>query len=106
MVIKATGELIGTGLVYYEEEYHLFEIGYNFGKEYWGHGYATETMGVIVDYAKNVLKVKELVGRYAKENQASGHVMEKLGFQYCREIPYEANEGKNRYDGVECRLKF
>lgn len=50
--------------------------------------------------------VKELVGRYAKENQASGHVMEKLGFQYCREIPYEANEGKHRYNGVECRLKF
>ena len=35
VVLKATGDLIGTGLVYYEEEYHLFEIGYNFGKEYW-----------------------------------------------------------------------
>ena len=96
----------GTGLVYYEEEYHLFEIGYNFGKEYWGHGFATETMEAIVDFAKNVLKVKELVGRYAKENPASGRVMDKLGFRYFREIPYEANEGKHRYNGVECRLKF
>lgn len=106
VVLKATGDLIGTGLVYYEEEYHLFEIGYNFGKEYWGHGFATETMEAIVDFAKNVLKVKELVGRYAKENPASGRVMDKLGFRYCRELPYEANEGKHRYNGVECRLKF
>lgn len=106
VVLKATGDLIGTGLVYYEEEYHLFEIGYNFGKEYWGYGYATETMEVIVDFAKNVLKVKELVGRYAKENPASGRVMDKLGFRYFREFPYEANEGKHRYNGVECRLKF
>ncbi|WP_303620261.1 hypothetical protein [Hungatella hathewayi] len=57
-------------------------------------------------FEKLMYLVKELVGRYAKENQASGHVMEKLGFQYCREIPYEANEGKHRYNGVECRLKF
>ena len=48
-------------------------------------------MEAIVDFAKNVLKVKELVGRYAKENPASGRVMDKLGFRYFREIPYEAN---------------
>lgn len=106
VIEKDTNKLIGTGLVYFEEEYNLFEVGYNFGKEYWGHGYATETMDAVVDYARNTLGVKELVGRYAKENPASGNVMKKLGFVYCKDIPYEANEGQVHYEGVECRLTF
>lgn len=106
VVLKSTGELIGTGLVYMEEEYDLFEVGYNFGKKFWGQGYATETMQEIIGFAKNVLKVDELVGRYAKENKASGNVMRKLGFRYVRDIPYEANEGRTHYEGIECRLKL
>lgn len=104
VVTKANHELIGTGLVYFEEEYNLFEIGYNFGKKHWGKGYATETMQAVVHFTKKDLGVRELVGRYAKENPASGSVMKKLGFVYCKEIPYEANEGKIHYEGVECRL--
>lgn len=46
VILKDTNELMGTGLIYFEEEYNLFEIGYNFGKQYWGKGYATETMQV------------------------------------------------------------
>lgn len=104
VVLKADNVLIGTGLVYFDEEYGLFEVGYNFGRSYWGQGYASEAMREIIRYVKDVLKVKELVGRYAKENIASGKVMEKLGFRYCRDISYEANEGKHRYEGIECRL--
>lgn len=104
VILKDTNELMGTGLIYFEEEYNLFEIGYNFGKQYWGKGYATETMQAIISFAKDTLGVKELVGRYAKENSASGNVMKKLGFVYCKDIPYEANEGKVQYEGVECRL--
>lgn len=105
-IIKSTNTLIGTGLVYYEEEYSLFEVGYNLGKEYWGQGYATEVMKAVVGFAKKTLKVNELVARYAKENAASENVLKKLGFVYCRDILYEANEGKTYYEGVECRLFF
>ena len=52
VVTKDKDELIGTGLVYFEEEYNLYEVGYNFGKKYWGKGYATETMQEIVSFAK------------------------------------------------------
>lgn len=106
VVCRDTNELIGTGVLYFEQEYGLFEIGYNFGKRYWGNGYATETMQAVIDFAKNSLGLKELVSRYAKENPASGKVLKKLGFVDCREIPYEANEGKAHYEGIECRLTF
>lgn len=99
---KDSNKLIGTGLVYFDEDYQMFEIGYNFGKDFWGKGYATEMMKAILQYCK-VIGIKELVGRFAKENSGSKRVMEKLGFVYCKDIPYEANDGQHVYEGEEYR---
>ncbi len=44
LVLKETNELIGTALIYYEEEVSCWEIGYNLGKIYWGKCYITEAM--------------------------------------------------------------
>ena len=104
IVLKNTHELIGTGLVYYEEEVAAWEIGYNLGKKYWGKGYTTEAMKEILSFAGRELGIHELVGRFAKENPASGNVMRKLGFGYEKDIPYECNEGKVQLVGEMWRL--
>ena len=104
LVIKDTNELIGTGLIYYEEEVKSWEIGYNLGRKYWGKGYTTEAMKEILIFAKEKLEIKEIVGRYAKENVSSKNVMKKLGFTYEKEIPYECNDGAVRLEGIQCRL--
>lgn len=104
IVLKGTNELIGTGLVYYEEEIEEWEISYNLGKKYWGNGYTTEAMKKIICFARETLHIKEIVGRYAKENPASGNVMKKLGFQYEKEIPYECNNGTVHREGMQYRL--
>ena len=104
LVLKDTDELIGTGLIYFEEEVDCWEIGYNLGKKYWGKGYTTEAMRRIVSFATEELNIPEIVGRYAKENPASGKVMEKLGFQFEKEIPYECNNGTVLREGVQCRM--
>lgn len=103
---KRTHELIGTALIYYEEEVHSWEIGYNFGKRHWGQGYATEAMRCILDFAQRKLGVVEVVGRYAKDNPASGRVMEKLGFRYEKEISFPCNDGAVIRPGIQCRLPF
>ncbi len=104
IIRKETNELIGTGLIYYEEEVQCWEIGYNLGKKYWGKGYTTEAMQTILEFAVRELKLTEVVGRYAKENPGSGKVMQKLGFKYEKDIPYECNEGTVKREGVQCRL--
>lgn len=104
IIRKETNELIGTGLIYYDEEVQCWEIGYNLGKKYWGKGYITEAMRKILEFAVRELKLTEVVGRYAKENPASGKVMQKLGFKYEKDIPYECNEGTVKREGVQCRL--
>lgn len=103
LVLKENNELIGTALVYYEEEVQCWEIGYNLGKKYWGKGYTTEAVKRVIEFAEE-LGITEIVGRYAKENPASGKVMEKLGFQYEKDIPYECNNGTVMREGVQCRL--
>ena len=106
LVLKETNVLIGTGLIYFEEEVDSWEIGYNLGKKYWGKGYTTEAMKQIISFAQEELGITEIVGRYAKENPESGKVMEKLGFQFEKEIPYECNNGTVRREGIQCRLMF
>ena len=59
-VLKDTGELMGTGLIYFEEEVNGWEIGYNLGKKYWGKGYTTEAMRQIVSFAKEENVIMEL----------------------------------------------
>ena len=103
---KKTGALIGTSLIYLEEEYAKFEIAYNLGRKAWGFGYTTEAMHEVIKYAKEKLGIKEIMGRHAKENPASGKILRKLGFTYIKEIPYECNIGKNIYEGKEFILKL
>lgn len=104
IVLKDINELIGTALIYYEKEVECWEIGYNLGKKYWGKGYTTEAMKTVIDFAREQLKISQLVGRYAKENSASGNVMNKLGFQYEKDISYECNDGTVLREGIQCRL--
>lgn len=104
IVLKETTALVGTALIYYEGELKSWEVSYNLGKRYWGKGYMTEAMTAVITFAKKTLNLTEIVGRYAKENPASGHVLEKLHFQYEKDILYPCNDGTITRQGVQCRL--
>lgn len=84
--------------------FECWEIGYNLGKKYWSKGYTTEAMKRVIEFAMEELKLSQIVGRYAKENPASGRVMTKLGFKYEKDIPYECNNGAVKREGIQCRL--
>ena len=105
-VLKESKALIGTGLIYFEEEYNMFEVGYNLGKKAWGCGYTTEAMKEIIHFAEHELRIKEIVGRHAKDNLNSEKVLIKLGFSYIKDCPYKCNEGKTLYEGKEHLLRL
>lgn len=90
---RASEELLGTGLLYYEPEISGWEIGYNLKRSEWGQGYTTEAMREILRFAWQELSITEVKGRYAAVNAASGHVMEKLGFIPVCAIAYPCNAG-------------
>jgi RimJ/RimL family protein N-acetyltransferase len=56
------------------------ELGYALGRAFWGQGFATEAVVVLVDYAGR-LGLVELEAFSFVENPASGRVLTKAGFE-------------------------
>ncbi len=59
-----------------------FEMGYWFGRPFWGQGYATEAATAFVSEAG---KLGELGAGHFVDNPASGRVLSKVGFAYTGE---------------------
>ena len=75
---KSSGRLIGN-LYLGKRKNNALEIGYIFNRNFWGHGYATESCSAVIDlaFSKGIHRV------YAEcdpENTASWHLLERLGF--------------------------
>lgn len=94
IVLKDIDEIIGTCLIFFNDDESNWDISYNLGKKYWGKGYITEAMHRVMEYAIGELNIKECIAVHAIENPESGRVIQKLGFEYEKEIPYECNDGE------------
>jgi len=99
LVEKKTGQLIGTSLIYYSEEESNYVLGYNLSKAFWNQGFTTEAMRAVLEFARDVLKVKTVTAAHAIENPTSGNVMKKIGMVYRGECDYICNGGKIKTKG-------
>jgi len=99
-VYRESNELIGSGGLIFDGESQIFEIGYIIMKKYWNMGVATEVSSAFIDFAVRKLNQTSFLGRHAKENPASGRVMEKLSFVYKKDEEYSSFDGKRIF---ECR---
>ena len=70
------------------------EIGYWFGRDHWGKGYATEAVQAMTMYALEVRGMRRLWASVLPGNDASCHVLEKLGYRWCGMRPYRTREGE------------
>lgn len=57
------------------------ELGYWVGKPFWGRGYATFAVGVVLDFAFRNLGLREVRARADESNAASRRVLEKSGLR-------------------------
>lgn len=62
------------------------EILWRLLPEFWGKGYATEAATACLNYAKNELKLKEVVSFTSLPNKRSEHVMQKVGMTRIKEF--------------------
>jgi len=83
--LKSNDEFIGwCGLKYIADKDEI-DLGYRFYKRHWGKGYATESAKAVIDYGVNKMKLKNIIGRAAKENKGSINVLKKLGMTYLQD---------------------
>ena len=106
IVLKSTGELIGSGGIYYVPETGLWMIGYNLRKDQWGNGYATEMIRGLIDFAKTRREVRGITGTFASENNRSRRVMEKLGMTFLEDVTLSKLDGSASYPGKRYRRLF
>ncbi|WP_339249172.1 GNAT family N-acetyltransferase [Paenibacillus sp. FSL P2-0136] len=93
MFDRETGSFIGTcGYHYWDAERKQVEIGYDIWKDYWGQGYMSEALPVLLDTCFTQLDVDSIYILTHPHNAASMATVRKFGFEVCapcREVEEE-----------------
>lgn len=88
VVVRETEELIGTVSINQITANHG-NLGYWIGFPYWGNGYCSEAVEALVDFAFTQFGLPLIYARHLKENTASGHVIQKSGFDHKGSVSIE-----------------
>ena len=95
IVLKDINEVIGgISIVDIDEVNDSVEVGYCLSRKYWNCGYTTEALKEVIRFCFEVIGVKEVTGRFAQDNIASGKVMEKCGMIYTHDTLARNNQKK------------
>ena len=81
MILKETGEIIGTAGIQPLEDTGEIEVGYSLIKSYWGRGLGTEAARGWMKYGFET-GLDRIVAVANEPNTASRRIMEKLGMRY------------------------
>lgn len=80
--IEFNQELVGTiGAYDYTPVSSSIEVGISIKEEFWGKGFATESLICVLNYLTNDEKIKSVTGWCASENIGSIKAMEKAGMK-------------------------
>lgn len=93
MYWKENGEMIGACGLQPLEKTDEIEVGYSLRHDFWGKGLATECAKAWLEYGFKVAGLERIVAVAQPENEASWHVMEKLGMKY---------EKSEKHYGLDC----
>ncbi len=80
--LKSTNQLIGAIGLNIQRKYRLAELGYWIGLPFWGNGYCTEAVIVVLNHALHTAGLHKVTASHFAENPASGKVMQKAGMLY------------------------
>ena len=83
IVHKTDRKMIGTiGFMWWNHDHNSTEVGYSLSRSYWNHGYMSEALSPIIDFAFEQMCVHRVEAQHESDNPASGRVMEKVGMCY------------------------
>jgi RimJ/RimL family protein N-acetyltransferase len=75
------GTFVGwCGVTRWNPDFRSASLGYVLAEQAWGHGYATEAAGALLQWAFDTLDLNRVQAETDTRNLASARVLEKLGF--------------------------
>ena len=104
LAVVMNGKVIGDVSARWREKEHVYEIGYNLNRNFWGKGYATEAAKAMIQWAHEQFDARDFTAFYAEENIASARVLEKCGFVHDCVGQYSRDNGNKVFKAVFVRL--
>jgi RimJ/RimL family protein N-acetyltransferase len=83
---RASGNLIGRIGFLNPEGWPGFELGWMLGRDYWGHGFATEGARAALAYGFKELQQERIISLIRPRNVASIRVAERLGERFEKRV--------------------
>lgn len=84
--LKSAGATIGMCGLVKRDSLEDIDVGFAFLPEYWGNGYAVESVSAVMEHARDVLGLRRLVAITSIDNAGSLAVLKKGGFEFERLI--------------------
>lgn len=85
---KQSGELIGMCGLIRRDFWDEVDLGYAPLPRFWGQGYAREAAAAMLDYGHKNFGLNRIVAITSPDNDDSIRVLESIGFQFERIIPF------------------
>ena len=80
--LKSTAEIVGTcGFNAWFEKRQIGDLGYELARPFWNQGIMTEALQAMMAYGFDGIGLVQQRAWVIPENEASGRVLEKIGFQ-------------------------
>jgi len=95
---KSDSAYIGNAGLWNPEGWPALEVGWTFGKEYWGQGYASEAGRAAMNYAFLTQDIDRLISVIDVGNVASQNVAKRLGETCGERLEMEFNKKKFTVD--------
>jgi RimJ/RimL family protein N-acetyltransferase len=99
--LKEDGTPIGICGLLKRDTLEDVDIGFALLPQFWKKGYAFESGAAVIAYGKGVVKLKRLVAITSPDNDASGSVLEKLGFRFERLLKLSEDAGEIKLFGLD-----
>ena len=101
MELKSKRESVGLCGLIKRDTLDDVDLGYALLPEFCKKGYALEAAAATMKYAEIRLKLKRVVAITSQDNEASGNLLEKLGFQLERLVAVDTDEEELKFFAIE-----
>ncbi len=88
VVLNGSDKIIGSACIFPDDKREIFNIGYCINKDYWGNGFGSELLGLIITWICDNGGI-EITAEVAQDNFASNKLLKNNGFKIKKKSQFK-----------------